>query len=63
MTVFAAVKRGLIGEIIQRYEDYGLEIVKMEMRRATPELAAAHADREFYHPPSSPLSSPARLSR
>ena len=37
-----AVQRGLIGRIIGRFEDKGLQIVGCKMMRITPELAAVH---------------------
>lgn len=36
------VERGLIGEIIQRFEKRGLKIVAMKMVKATRETAAKH---------------------
>ena len=36
------VKRGLIGRIIQRFEDTGLKIVGMKMAQATDRMALAH---------------------
>ena len=36
------VKRGLIGRIIQRFEDKGFKIVGMKLLQVTPELAAKH---------------------
>lgn len=47
-----AVQRGLMGRIISRFEDKGLQIVGAKMIRMTPELAArhyeAHKDKPFY---------------
>ncbi|MCS7283968.1 MAG: nucleoside-diphosphate kinase [Anaerolineae bacterium] len=47
-----AVQRGLIGEIIQRFERRGLRIVAMKMMRISPELAerhyAVHRGKPFY---------------
>ena len=49
-----AVRRGLVGEILRRYEDKGHEIVAMEMREVDGELAdqhyAEHVERDFYPP-------------
>lgn len=39
-----AVQRGLIGEIIARFEDAGFKIVAMKMIKATKELAGKHYD-------------------
>ena len=36
------VKRGIIGRIIQRFEDKGFKIVGMKLLQVTPELAAKH---------------------
>ena len=36
------VKRGLIGRVIQRFEDKGFKIVGMKLLQVTPELAAKH---------------------
>ncbi|AFV12848.1 nucleoside diphosphate kinase Ndk [Thermacetogenium phaeum DSM 12270] len=36
------VQRGLVGEIIGRFERKGLQIVALKMMRITPELAARH---------------------
>lgn len=36
------VKRGLIGRIIQRFEDKGFKIVGMKLLQVTPEMAAKH---------------------
>jgi nucleoside-diphosphate kinase len=47
-----AVQRGLMGRIIARLEDKGLQIVGAKMMRITPELAAthyeAHQGKPFY---------------
>lgn len=47
-----AVQRGLIGEIINRFERRGLRIVALKMMRITPELAerhyAVHQGKPFY---------------
>ena len=49
-----AVRRGLVGEILSRYETKGLTIVAMEHRTADGELAdrhyAEHVERDFYPP-------------
>ncbi|HIE38220.1 MAG TPA: nucleoside-diphosphate kinase [Anaerolineales bacterium] len=47
-----AVQRGLIGEIVGRFERRGLRIVAMKMMRITPQLAerhyAVHKGKPFY---------------
>lgn len=47
-----AVQRGLMGRIIARFEDKGLQVVGCKMMRITPELAAthyeAHKGKPFY---------------
>lgn len=47
-----AVRRGLIGEILSRYERKGLFIVAMDQRMVDPELSdrhyAEHLDKAFY---------------
>jgi len=47
-----AVQRGLIGEIVGRFERRGLRIAAMKMMRITPELAerhyAVHREKPFY---------------
>ena len=49
-----AVRRGLVGAIVQRFEDRGLRIVRMELRTIDGELAdrhyAEHVERDFYPP-------------
>ena len=49
-----AIRRGLVGEIIGRYESKGLSIVAMQWRRIDPEFAdrhyAEHVDKDFYPP-------------
>jgi nucleoside-diphosphate kinase len=49
-----AVRRGLAGAIISRFESKGLTIVVMELRQITGELAdqlyAEHIERAFYPP-------------
>ena len=46
------VQRGLMGEILSRFEAKGLNLVAMKMMRVTPELAkqhyAEHVDKPFY---------------
>ena len=36
------VKRGLIGRVIERFEDKGFKIVGMKLLQVTPEMAAKH---------------------
>ena len=47
-----AVRRGLIGEIIGRFEAKGLALVAMDLRTISPEMAdqhyAEHVGRDFY---------------
>lgn len=47
-----AVERGLVGEIVSRFERKGLKIVAAELRTADRELAEAHyeehADKPFF---------------
>ena len=49
-----AVRRGLVGEVLGRYERKGLRIVAMDQRRVDGELAdrhyAEHVDKSFYPP-------------
>ena len=49
-----AVQRGLMGRIIGRFEDKGLQIVAVKMMLISPELAAehyaAHVGKPFYEP-------------
>ncbi len=49
-----AVRRGLVGEILSRFEAKGLTIVAMEQRHIDGDLAdahyAEHVDRDFYPP-------------
>ena len=49
-----AVRRGLVGELVGRFEAKGLSIVAMEQRHVTAELAdqhyAEHVDKDFYPP-------------
>jgi nucleoside-diphosphate kinase len=46
------VQRRLIGRIVSRFEDKGLNVVAMKMMRVTPELAkqhyAEHVEKPFY---------------
>ena len=48
------VRRGLVGEILSRYERKGLQLVALQQRTATGELAdehyAEHTARDFYPP-------------
>ena len=48
-----AVKRGLIGKIIDRFETKGFKIVGMKLLQVTPELAAKHYEehkgKSFYN--------------
>jgi nucleoside-diphosphate kinase len=49
-----AVRRGLVGQILGRFEAKGLSLVEMELRTITGEQAdahyAEHVDRDFYPP-------------
>ncbi len=49
-----AVRRGLVGELLGRYERKGLRIVAMDQRSIDGELAdrhyAEHVERDFYPP-------------
>jgi len=49
-----AVQRGLVGQIISRFELRGLKIVAMKMLQLSPELAekhyAVHCGKDFYPP-------------
>ena len=49
-----AVRRGLVGHVLSRYEAKGLTVVAMEQRTITGEVAdahyAEHVDRDFYPP-------------
>jgi nucleoside-diphosphate kinase len=49
-----AVRRGLVGQILGRFEAKGLSLVEMELRTITGEQAdahyAEHIDRDFYPP-------------
>jgi nucleoside-diphosphate kinase len=47
-----AVQRGLVGQILTRFEAKGLKLVAMKLMQITPDLAAkhyeAHKERKFY---------------
>jgi len=49
-----AVRRGLVGEVLSRFERKGLAIVALDQRRIDGELAdrhyAEHVERDFYPP-------------
>jgi nucleoside-diphosphate kinase len=49
-----AVRRGLVGAVLSRFESKGLKIVACELRQVTGELAdqhyAEHVERDFYPP-------------
>ena len=49
-----AVRRGLVGEVLSRFEAKGLRLVAMELRTIDGALAdehyAEHVDRDFYPP-------------
>jgi nucleoside-diphosphate kinase len=49
-----AVRRGLVGEVLSRFEAKGLSIVRMELRTIDGEVAdqhyAEHVERDFYPP-------------
>jgi nucleoside-diphosphate kinase len=49
-----AVRRGLVGEVLSRFEAKGLDLVRMELRTIDGELAdrhyAEHVERDFYPP-------------
>ncbi|HHY07413.1 MAG: nucleoside-diphosphate kinase [Lawsonella sp.] len=49
-----AVERGLVGEILRRAENKGLQIVALDMRTITREFAEAHyaehQGKDFYEP-------------
>jgi nucleoside-diphosphate kinase len=48
------VRRGLVGEVLSRFEAKGLDLVRMELRTIDGDLAdrhyAEHVDRDFYPP-------------
>lgn len=41
------VKRGLIGRILQRFEDKSYKIVALKMMNVTPEIAAKHYEEHY----------------
>lgn len=41
------VKRGLIGKILERFENKGFKIVGMKLLQVTPELAAKHYEEHY----------------
>ncbi len=49
-----AVRRGLVGEVLRRYEAKGLSVVAMDLRTIDGDLAdrhyAEHLERDFYPP-------------
>jgi nucleoside-diphosphate kinase len=49
-----AVRRGLVGQVLARFEAKGLTIVEMELRTITAEQAdrhyAEHVEKDFYPP-------------
>lgn len=49
-----AVRRGLVGQVLSRFEAKGLTLVEMELRTITGEQAdqhyAEHVERDFYPP-------------
>ena len=49
-----AVRRGLVGQVLSRFEAKGLTLVEMELRTITAEQAdrhyAEHVERDFYPP-------------
>ena len=48
------VRRGLVGAVLQRFEDRGLRIIRLEMRTIDGDTAdkhyAEHVERDFYPP-------------
>ena len=44
------VKRGLIGRILQRFEDKSYKIIAMKMINVTPEVAAKHYEEHYGKP-------------
>ena len=56
-----AVQRGLVGEIVRRFEDRGLKLVAMKMLRASRSLAesyyAEHKGKAFFEPLMAYISS------
>lgn len=49
-----AVRRGLVGEVLSRFERKGFTVVALKQVQVTPELAdqhyAEHVERDFYPP-------------
>ena len=49
-----AVRRGLVGAVLSRFEAKGLSVVALQLRQVSGELAdqhyAEHVDRDFYPP-------------
>lgn len=45
-----AVERGLVGEILSRFEAKGLRLVAMELRTLTPDVLAAHYEEHVTKP-------------
>jgi nucleoside-diphosphate kinase len=47
-----AVQRGLVGQVLTRFEQKGLKLVALKLMQITPDLAAkhyeAHKERKFY---------------
>lgn len=44
------VKRGLIGKVVQRFEDKSYKIVAMKLMNVTPEIAAKHYEEHYGKP-------------
>lgn len=44
------VKRGLIGKIIQRFEDKSYKVVALKLMNVTPQIAAKHYEEHFGKP-------------
>ena len=44
------VKRGLIGKILERFENKGFKIVAMKLLQVTPEIAAKHYEEHYGKP-------------
>ena len=44
------VKRGLIGKILERFENKGFKIVAMKLLKVTPEIAAKHYEEHYGKP-------------
>ena len=49
------VKRGLIGKILERFENKGFKIVAMKLLQVTPEIAAKHYEEHYGKPFSNRL--------